>query len=335
MKKTWRGYALLFALMASSVTWAPTTAEASDNGAALTPPAGWSSWSSVRYNPTDSTIKAQAQAMHDTGLVNHGYTYLNIDDFYYLNPGNSVDQYGRWVIDKAKFPNGMANVASFVHNLGEKFGMYLTPGIPVAAYNQNTPIEGTSWHARDIVSDTTRYEPNFNFHEGAMYYIDYAKNPDAAQAFLNSWARLLGSYGVDYLKIDGVGPSNVTDVTHWSQALKQSGRTIHFELSNRLDINNATTWRASSNGWRIEDDIECYCSTVTTWNKVALRFADLPAWAPWAGAGAWNDPDSLEIGNGNSIGLTAEERRTQMTLWAISSAPLLLGTDLTTWTRTT
>jgi alpha-galactosidase len=68
---------------------------------------------------------------------------------------------------------------------------------------------------------------------------------------------------------------------------------------------------------------------VTTWDKLALRFSDLPAWAKWAGPGGWNDPDSLEIGNGtNGIGLTSDERRTQMTLWAISAAPLLLGTDL-------
>jgi hypothetical protein len=31
----------------------------------------------------------------------------------------------------------MAAVATYVHGLGEKFGMYVTPGIPVAAYNQN------------------------------------------------------------------------------------------------------------------------------------------------------------------------------------------------------
>ena len=41
-----------------------------------------------------------------------------------------------------------------------------------------------------------------------MYYIDYAKNPAAAQAFLNSWADQLAGYGIDYLKIDGVSPND-------------------------------------------------------------------------------------------------------------------------------
>ncbi|GAA2010947.1 RICIN domain-containing protein [Catenulispora yoronensis] len=311
---------------------APARAQA--NGAALTPQAGWSSWSSVRYNPTEADIEAQAAAMSSTGLVAHGFTYINIDDFYYLNPGTTVDAYGRWVIDSSRFPNGMSAVASYVHNHGEKFGMYVTPGIPVAAYNQNTPIQGTSFHARDIVSNTTSYEPNFNFHDGAMYYIDYAKNPAAAQAFLNSWAGQLASWGVDYLKIDGVGGSggDTADVEHWSQALNQTGRTIHLELSNSLDVKNGPIWRQYANGWRVDDDVECYCSTLTNWSKVAVRFTDLPAWAQYDAPGGWADPDSLEVGNGASVGLTDDERRTQTSLWAITSSPLILGTDLTRMT---
>ncbi|QKW22346.1 alpha-galactosidase [Kitasatospora sp. NA04385] len=307
----------------------PGTAHAQGNGAAATPQAGWSSWSFLRGNPTEANIEAQAAAMASTGLVAHGYTYVNIDDFYYLDPRTTVDAYGRWVVDAARFPHGMKAVADYVHGKGEKFGMYLTPGIPVAAYNQNTPIEGTPYHARDIVSDTAHYEKNYNFGDGAMYFIDYAKNPAAAQAFLDSWARLLASYDVDYLKMDGVGPNDTADVEHWSRALAGSGRTVHFQLSNSLDVNSGPAWKQYSNGWRVEDDIECYCSTLTTWNNVALRFDDLPAWVRYDSPGGWGDPDSVEVGNGSANGLTVDERRTQLTLWSISAAPLLLGTDLT------
>jgi len=310
-----------------------TPAVAQDNGAALTPPMGWSSWSFIRKNPTEANIEAEAKAMSTTGLVSHGYQYVNIDDFWYLNPATTVDSYGRWVTDPSRFPDGMASVASYVHSLGEKFGMYLTPGIPVAAYNENTPIEGTSFHARDIVSDTTSYETNYNYGSGSMYYIDYNKNPAAAQAYLNSWADQLASYGVDYLKIDGVGDWDVADIEHWSQALNQTGRTIHLELSNSLDVNNGATWAQYANGWRIDGDIECYCGTgsypLTDWTNVADRFGDAPQWTQYAGPGGWNDLDSLELGNGSNDGLTVDERQTQMTLWAIEGAPLLLGTDLT------
>lgn len=318
-----------------AVTVGLEPAQASDNGAAATPPMGWSSWSFVRSSPTEAKIKAQAKAMHDTGLVDHGYKYVNLDDYYILNPGTTVDQYGRWAIDRTKFPDGMANVADYLHGLGEKFGMYVTPGIPVAAYNQNTPIEGTSFHARDIVSNTSSYERNYGGFGNVMYFVDYQKNPGAAQAFVNSWAKLFASYGIDYLKIDGVGSDDIPDITAWSSALRQSGRLIHYGLSNSLPIAQASTWRQYANSWRINGDIESYCcGTLTNWNNITSRFTLLPQWARFAGPGGWNDPDSLELGNGSADGLTVDERRSTMTLWAVSAAPLLLGSDLTAMDQT-
>ena len=47
--------------------------------------------------------------------------------------------------------------------------------------------------------------------------------------------------------------------------------------------------------------------------------------AQYAGPGHWNDPDMLEIGNG---GMTDDEYRTHMSLWAMLAAPLLAGNDL-------
>ena len=321
-----------------SVAGPRTVAHAQANGAAQTPLLGWSSWSFLRSSPTEAKMKAQAQAMSTSGLVAAGYKYVNLDDFYYLNPANTVDSYGRWVIDTAKFPDGMANVGSYIHSLGEKFGMYLTPGIPVAAYNQNTPIQGTSYHARDIVSNTSSYATNYNYGNGSMYYIDYAKNPAAAQAFLNSWANLLAGYGIDYVKIDGISGNDgdgqaVADVQHWSQALNQTGRTIHLELSNDLDLNNTAAWQQYSNGWRIDGDVECYCGSgsypLTNWNNVSQRFSDVVPWIGAGGTGGWNDLDSLEIGNGSNDGLTLDERKTAMTLWAVENSNLTLGVDMT------
>lgn len=316
-----------------------TTAHAQTNGAAQTPLMGWSSWSFLRSSPTEAKIKAQAQAMSSSGLVNAGYKYINLDDFWYLDPASTVDGNGRWVTDTNKFPDGMANLGSYIHSLGEKFGMYLTPGIPVAAYNQNTPIAGTSYHARDIVSNTSSTETNYNYGGGRMYYIDYAKNPTAAQAFLNSWADELAGYGIDYVKIDGIAANDgdteaVADVQHWSQALNQSGRTIHLELSNSLDLSSTASWEQYANGWRIDGDIECYCGNnssfpLTNWNNVSGRFDDVVPWIGVGGTGGWNDLDSIEVGNGSNDGLTLDERKTQLTLWAIENSNLTLGVDLT------
>lgn len=292
----------------------------------LDPPMGWSSWSFIRQNPTEASIRAQAQALHDSHLSEHGYIYVNVDDFYYEDPRQTVDSFGRWVVDPKKFPSGMAATAAFVHNLGLKFGMYMTPGIPVAAVNQNTAIQGTTYHAPDIAQRGS-YEINYNFGNSAMLKVDYSK--PGAQQFIDSWAALLASYGIDYLKIDGVGSFDIPDVQAWSQALKNSGRHIHFELSNNLAKANGSTWAMLANGWRIDGDIECYCSTLTTWNNVSGRFTDVLGWQQFSRPGARNDLDSLEIGNGNNDGITVDERRTQMTLWTLSAAPLLIGTDLT------
>ena len=80
---------------------------------AAPPPMGWSTWSFIRHNPSEANVQATARAMHDSGLQAHGFQYVNVDDFYYVctaTDGPAVDQFGRWVVDTAKFPNGMRSV---------------------------------------------------------------------------------------------------------------------------------------------------------------------------------------------------------------------------------
>ena len=297
---------------------------AENNNASPTPFMGWSSWNFIGSHPTEANMEAQAQVVASQ-LKSHGYNYVLLDDFWYLNPSTTVDQYGRWSVDTGKFPNGLSGFANYVHGLGLKVGFYLTPGIPVAAVNQNTPIEGTSYHAQDI-ADTSSYEANYNF-GNVMYHINYSK--PGAQAYINSWANELASWGADFLKLDGVGDGDVGDIQAWSQALQQTGRTIVFDLSNSLDVNNGNTWKQYSNAWRIDGDVECYCSTQVTWNSFVGRFNDAPAWVQYAGPNAWNDLDALQIADGQSVdGITNDERQTYMTLWAIEAAPLYAGDDL-------
>ena len=167
-----------------------------------------------------------------------------------------------------------------------------------------------------------------------MQGIDYSK--PGAQAFINSWADEFASWGVDYVKLDGVGSFDIPDVQAWSQALAQTGRPIHLELSNSLNIADASTWAQYSNGWRTGGDIECYgCEAsgtsypLTDWASVESRFNQVAQWQPYGGPGAFNDYDSLELGNGSNDGLTPDERQTQMSLWSLAASPLILGTDLT------
>jgi hypothetical protein len=52
-------------------------------------------------------------------------------------------------------------------------------------------------------------------------------------------------------------------------------------------------------------------------------------WISYAGPGGCNDLDSIDVGNGAMDGLTPDERRSYLTLWAISAAPLYTGDDIT------
>ncbi|HEY6498867.1 MAG TPA: NEW3 domain-containing protein [Streptosporangiaceae bacterium] len=316
---------------------AAPAASAEANGVGLAPALGWSSWSFIRHDPTAAVIEAQARAMKTSGLARAGFQYVNVDDFWYQCPGGqgpNVDAYGRWVTDPAKFPpsgpvNGIQVVANYVHSLGLKFGLYVTPGLSDQAVAQNTPIEGTSDTADQIADGVN--ENNYNC--GGMQGIDYTK--PGAQAFINSWADEFASWGVDYVKLDGVGSFDIPDVQAWSNALQQTGRPIHLELSNSLNIADASVWKQYSNGWRTGGDVECYCGTngssypLTDWNNVSGRFDQVAAWQPYGGPGAFNDYDSIEVGNGSNDGLTYDERQTQMSLWALAASPFILGTDLT------
>lgn len=52
----------------------------------------------------------------------------------------------------------------------------------------------------------------------------------------------------------------------------------------------------------------------------------------YAGPGAWNDPDMLEVGNG---GMTDKEYQAHFALWALLKAPLLIGCDITNMSEST
>ncbi|MEU9479523.1 NEW3 domain-containing protein [Streptomyces sp. NPDC048191] len=310
----------------------PTTPPDATATASSTPPMGWSSWSALREGSTltEDGIKAQARVMHDK-LQRYGYQYVNIDAGW----SDHLDAYGRDTWDTTRFPHGIPVLATYLHGLGLKLGIYLTPGVPAEAYQQNLPIYGTPYHIRDI-ADPTR--PGNTNNEG--YRIDFSK--PGAQEYVQSYADMFASWGVDYIKMDFVGPGggvvpgdNRPDMQAWHQAIVATGRPMHLELSNSLSIADVATWEATSNGWRTGGDIECYCGVngsstpLTSWQKVSGRFDQVAAWQPYGGPGAFNDYDSIEVGNGSDDGLTPDERQTQLSLWSMAASPLLLGTDLT------
>lgn len=315
-------------------------ASAEDNGLERTPVLGWSSWSFLRKLPTADKIKAQALALHNSGLQELGYQYVNLDDFWYQcqgPQGPNVDAYGRWITDPAIFPpqgdtDGIKVVADYVHTLGMRFGIYVTPGISKQAVKRNTQIKGTSYTAAQIAEPSVK-ENNYNCK--GMVRIDYSK--PGAQEFTNSWVEMFAAWGIDYIKIDGMTDNNAADVKAWSNAIRQSGRAMVLDVT-QGDYTTALapTLMKYANQWEFAPDVECYrCEKggssypLTSWADVSNRFNYVAKWQPYAGPGGFNDYDSIEIGNGDNDGLTADERQTQLSLWALGASPFILGVDLT------
>jgi hypothetical protein len=294
---------------------------------------GWSSYSMQVYSGdgkwiTADQLIAQSDAMHST-LQDYGYEYINIDAGW----NGGVDGNGRPVPSETLFPDGLQTVIDHIHGNGQKVGLYFIPGISPEVAAADLPVAGApECSTADIVKQPVQQADYW----GIGHRIDFT-NP-CAQAYIDSIADLIGSWGVDFVKFDSVTPGSGIgdlsldardDVAAWSKALERNG--IWFELSWALDIRYADYWKQYANGWRIDWDVECYCEkeALTTWDNIARLFPKLADWWRHAGPDGWNDLDSLDVGNGQMDGLTKDERRTAATLWAVSAAPMYIGNDMT------
>ena len=326
-------------LLAGSMFATPLTLQAQVNDVGQTPYLGWSTFSEQTINSsflTQANIQAQSDALAASGLQKHGFKYINIDSGWM----STFDANGRPIPAAPTFPDIKALV-DHIHANGQKVGIYWIPGIEQPAVDGNYPILGTSYTTQQIVAIPLAQGNAF---AGALpnpYHdkIDFTK--PGAQEYINSVVALFASWGIDFIKLDGVTPGsysdntsidNRPDVAAWSKAIALSGRSIWLTVSWAIDSDYLSTWQQYSNARRIEDDIECEgrCATLTDWNRIYQRFRDLPAWQYATSTSlGWNDLDSLDIGDGALDGLTNDEKRTAFSLWAMANAPMYLGGDLT------
>lgn len=328
------------------------TAQAEPGGVDQAPVMGWSGWSFLRLGADEAQVEGEARALVSSGLASVGYKYVNIDDGWYQCPGPqgpNVDQYGRWVVNAVNYPsvgteNGIQALASYAHSLGLKFGIYMTAGISKQAVAENTPVEGTSYTADEIA--TNKSQNNYNC--GGMVDLNYSSA--GAQAFVDSQVDELASWGVDYIKLDGITNSNVADIKAWSAAIKQSGRPMVLDITQGSFTEKiAPELKQYANQWEFAPDIEINgpdegsanacnnppfrgCRSVfplTSYSHWKDRFSDVAEWQPYGGPGGFNDYDSIEVGNGPArSGMTYAAEKSQLSLWALGSAPLILGGDL-------
>ena len=115
-----------------------------NNGVALTPPMGWSSWNTFRNSIDEKLIKDTAVALKKTGLLDAGYQYVNLDDCWQSSMRTSD---GKLQGDLTRFPRGMKPLIEEINELGFKVGLYTSNGtgtcedLPASLYNERVDAD--------------------------------------------------------------------------------------------------------------------------------------------------------------------------------------------------
>ena len=212
------------------------------------PVMGWNSWDEFGINVTEDIFLATAQFMQQK-LLPLGYRYACIDGGWYFpleaphkkpspsairkskppRPPASMDSFGRYIPSPTKYPSaidgaGFKPIADKIHAMGLKFGIHTMRGIPREAYDKNTPIQGTSYFARDAADLNnlcTWSQDNFGIKANA-----------AGQAYYDSVIRMYASWGLDFLKNDDMSrPYHQDEIWMNAQRTGPFGTNIVYSLS--------------------------------------------------------------------------------------------------------
>jgi alpha-galactosidase len=194
----------------------------------------------------------------------------------------------------------MKALADYVHSKGLKLGIYSSPGDKTCA-----GYAGSLGHEQQDAETYARWGIDYLKYDlcGLRTEMKNAPTPEAAhQMMIDAYVKM-------------------------RDALRSTGRPIVYSL---CEYGEGSVWKwgaaVGGNLWRTTGDIS---DRYARMEEIGFAQAGL---ARFAGPGHWNDPDMLEVGNG---GMSSEEYRTHMSLWAILAAPLLAGNDLTTMSSET
>jgi alpha-galactosidase len=276
----------------------------------LTPALGWNSWNCWGDHVTEEDILESAHAMVSSGLINHGWTYINIDDSWQGKRGGKYNA----IQGNEKFPD-IKNMCDTIHSMGLKVGIYSTPwttSYAVYAGGSSENPEG-DWTKPTIPKHG---HLNKKMLPWAIGKYSFATN-DAKQ-----WA----AWGIDYLKYDW-NPNEVPETKEMYDALRASGRDIILSLSNNAPYENIPKLSKYANSWRTTGDIR------DRWDSMSRIGFSQDKFVCFEGPGHWNDPDMLVVGyvgwgHPRPTNLTPDEQYTHITLWCLLSAPLLIGCDM-------
>jgi alpha-galactosidase len=290
---------------------------------ALTPPMGWNSWNGWGDFVTEENVRASAEAMVKTGLIDHGWTNINIDIGWEGVRGGKLNA----IQPSNKFPD-MRGLCDYVHSLGLRIGIYSTPWIKT--YFGYT---GGSSDNKDGYSEPVKIEKSSTV---GHYVGKYKFDKNDVQQF-EEW-------GIDYLKYDWTTDIDKRDsIDHiriMSEILRKSKRDIVFSLCNPLSIDDAPKKLPYVHLYRTTTDIrDVWDNSMLKKDMWALGISDIwdlhREWREFTKPGCWADPDMLVVGwvgfgetELHSTLLTPYEQYTHISLWCLWSAPLLIGSPI-------
>jgi len=279
---------------------------------ALTPHMGWNSWYVWENHVTDKIMRDAADAMVSTGMIDHGYMYINIDDCWASKPGSKdstllVDpRDGNGKINSNKrFPD-MKALTAYIHSKGLKAGIYSSPGPLTCAGH-------TASYGHEE-SDIDR------FTEWGYDFLKY-----------------------DWCSYDNIGKNdNLNDLQKpyrlVSEIIKKQKRDIVLNLC-QYGMGKVWKWGQEVGGqsWRTAGDLGGSFEGIgTALFRDGFDVYSRDSLHLYSGPGGWNDPDYLLIGylsnwKGKTVPtpLTPNEQYTQVSLWSMVAAPLILSGDIT------
>ncbi|KAJ6586878.1 glycoside hydrolase [Mycena vulgaris] len=270
---------------------APTTPPSSLVGKA--PALGWNSWNAYGCSINEAKVLAAANQFVSLGLKAAGYQYINIDDCWPLTARNSTTK--QIVPDPTKFPNGISGVATQVHALGLKLGIYSDAGTATCSgYPGSLGFESID-------------AATFN-----AWGVDYLKY-DNCNVPANWSDNALPQNG------DWYNSNSAIRYRQMTAALAAQARPVQFNLCLWGNY-NVWNWGARvGHSWRLAGD------SSATWSYITSIISTAVSHVSEDNFGAHGDMDMMEIGNG---ALTIQEQRTHFAAWIMLKSPILLGTDL-------
>jgi alpha-galactosidase len=270
----------------------------SGDAIAITPAMGWNSWNVFGLRVTDQDIRNAADIMVSSGLINHGWTYINIDDGW-----ESAERLANGEITgNEKFPD-MVALSDYIHSKGLKFGIYTSPGPKTCG-----GYLGSYEHEEQDIKTFEKWNVDYLKYDWCSYMKP--KVGGFSDLFREKKSR------APYQKM--------------SPFILNANRDMVYSIC-QYGFGNVEKWgkEVGGNSWRTTLDI------VDTWRSVNKILNKQKKLAPFASLGHYNDPDMLVLGvvgwnkDSRTCRLTEAEQRLHFSMWSMFASPLLLGCDLT------